>query len=273
MPLPIVAAIGAGVGAAVSLASNLMAQGKRDEAARVLEQAAQEYGDVVYQEYQKANPQDFEVGQSAFAGQQEDPRLRDAQLRVLDDLDQIQDSGGLLMSDRAALNELNMDDERAASGRAARIRENMAMRGGLNSGAELASQLSNAQATANRRQQRALSTAGMAEQRVLDAMMQGGRFAGDVRGQDWGQMSDRARAADEIAKYNSGMRFRTFDANTGITDRQNRDIDRGAERKYRGAQDVANIRAGQAAQTERVGGAVGDAITKTSSLLDQDEDV
>lgn len=166
------------------------------------------YKDII-SDFEKMPPAEQEkfaeqqLGPSEFAKLKASPALQDAQMRALAQFDEIQDAGGLTLADQAAQNKLLNKSARAeASGRNA-IQQNMAARGTLGSGSELAMSLANAQASADRGNQNAMDTAAQAQNRVLDSIMAEGNMATGMRTQDFGEKSAKARAADEIARYNA----------------------------------------------------------------------
>ena len=258
---------GAGVSGVMSLIGYLASQGQRDEANQLLEQAYQQYGDVVFEQLPNVAPQ--LLGPSQMASVETDPRFRDAQLKALTGFEDIQKAGGLMAEDKAVLNQMNREAEHAESGRQARILENMRARGVGGSGAELAAQLSSAQGAAERGQQRGLDVAGQAQRRSLDALMGGGQLAGSIRGQEFGEQSARAKAADEIARYNSdaGNRFAMYNADQAA--RRNQQAAMEADRRLAASQGRAGIRQGQAQATQGLYSGIGSALNAGAGSASQ----
>lgn len=131
----------------------------------------------------------------------EDPRLKDAQMRALESLQQ---SGrtGLNATDRAAYNKLRQESQRDTEARRQGIIQNMQARGQAGSGGELAAQLLSAQAGADQQSAAGDELAGAAAQRALQAMAQSGQLGGQVRGQDLDFNKTIAEAQDEMERFN-----------------------------------------------------------------------
>lgn len=144
-----------------------------------------------------------------------DPRLKDAQMGALA---QLQQTGrtGLNISDEAALNQINQNTATQARGRNDAILQNMAQKGQGGSGAQLAAQLSNAQAATNNAQNNGLNVAAQAQQRALQAMAQSGQMASGIQNQEFGQDAAKAQAADQINRFNSANRQQVSNQNTGL---------------------------------------------------------
>jgi predicted transcriptional regulator YdeE len=145
-----------------------------------------------------------------------DPRLKDAQMGALDALGGIVESGGMTLADQANMNRLQSQVAQADKGRRDAILQNMQMRGQSGSGLELLAQLQSGQAATTDASQASMDIAGMAQDRALQAIMQGGQLGGQIRGQDFGEQSDVARAQDAINAFNAGNRTQgnQFNANT-----------------------------------------------------------
>ena len=156
-----------------------------------------------------------EMGPTAFDGISSDPRLRDSQMASMSALDDIASSGGMNAQDRANLSRIQSQTSTADRGRRQAIQQGMASRGMGGSGMDLMAQLQSSQAATDQHGQQGLDVAGMAQSRALDAMMQSGQMAGNVRGQDWQQDSDRASARDRINSFNTQNRNRNSEFNVG----------------------------------------------------------
>jgi hypothetical protein len=92
----------------------------------------------------------------------------------------------------------------------------MQMRGQGGSGLELLAQLQSGQAATTDASQASMDTAGMAQDRALQAMIQQGQLGGQIRGQDFGEQADIAKAQDIINAFNTGnlQQGSQFNANT-----------------------------------------------------------
>lgn len=210
--------IGLGIQGIATLVGELMAGGKEAEAREIMNEAASMYDRLKLPELERAVAQT--VGPTAFERITVDPAYKTAQIDALNRLAQISDEGGLTLSDKAAMNQILGDlAQRDAASRAA-TREEMQARGTLGAGAELASRLTGQQQTAQLASQRGMDIAGQAQQRALDAIMQRGALAGDIRGQEFGEQSSLAQARDAIARYNAAASERAQGYNLGLAQQQ-----------------------------------------------------
>lgn len=132
-----------------------------------------------------------------------DPRLKEAQLKALASLQDVGDSGGMTMADKANLARIQNDSASADASRRAAILQNMQQRGMGGSGSELLAQLSSSQAATDRQAQQGLDVAGMAQQRALQSLQDAGGLAGNLRGQDYGEKANAAAAQDAIDRFNA----------------------------------------------------------------------
>jgi hypothetical protein len=141
------------------------------------------------------------LGPSALDEIKEDPRLKNAQL---DALTQLQEIGqvGLTPEERAQRAEILR--ESAAQGQSAQkgVLQNMAQRGTLDSGSALIAQLqANAQENADARRQSEQLAADVAQRR-RDAIMQAANLSGNMSQTDLARQQANASAADRIAQFN-----------------------------------------------------------------------
>lgn len=183
-------------------------------------QNLQDLANLSYSEGPLAQAQAALAGPSAFKDINVDPRLMKEQYGSLDALSQIADSGGMTAMDKANLARTQSQANQNDKGRRDAILQNMAARGMSGSGNELLAQLQSSQASTDRQSQAGLDTAGMAQQRALDAIMQRGNLAGGMQSQQFGQEAQKAQAADAIAKFNAGNTQQTTLFNTGATNDQ-----------------------------------------------------
>lgn len=148
---------------------------------------------------------------------QTDPRLREAQLAALTGLQDIAQSGGLTTADRGLLQAAAQEAGQYERGQREAILQNAQQRGVAGSGLEMLSKLQAQQSGADRMSAEGFKTAQLAQQRQMDALMQSGALGGQIRGQDFGQAADIARANDAINNFNVANRQdvvnRNVDAN------------------------------------------------------------
>ena len=162
-----------------------------------------------------------EMGPSAFENIQLDPEGLNAQRAALSKLGEI-GQGGLLLGDKVALQEIQDSLAQEDAGRQAAIQQSMAERGMGGGGAELAQRLMSQQAGADRASANSRNVAAMAQQRALDAIMQRGQLGGQMRMQQYGMEADKARAMDEISRFNAGQRQQAQLVNQDISNMNTR---------------------------------------------------
>lgn len=144
-----------------------------------------------------------EQGPSAYDNISTDPRLKNDQMASLDALKAIADGGGLTAADKANLNKVQSDVALADRGRREAILQNANARGMGGGGNELLALLDSSQAATDRANQSGLDIAGMAQDRALEAIMQGGNLAGNLRSQDFNEQAKKAEATDAIKRFNA----------------------------------------------------------------------
>lgn len=143
------------------------------------------------------------LGQSDMNNISLDPKLKQTQMDALSSLMDISDSGGMTTMDKANLSKIQNQEMAAQRGQREAILQNAQARGMGGSGLEMMAQLQNQQDSATRQSQRDLDVAGMAQQRALDSLIQGGNMAGQIGAQDFGQQAQVAGANDAIARFNA----------------------------------------------------------------------
>jgi len=133
-----------------------------------------------------------------------DPRLRAAQLDALGALGGIAERGGLTLTDEANLARLQSQVAQADRGRREAILQNMQMRGQGGSGLELLAQMQSAQDATTGAADASRDIAAAAQDRALQAILQQGALGGQIRGQEFGEQADIAKAQDIINAFNAG---------------------------------------------------------------------
>lgn len=132
-----------------------------------------------------------------------DPKLKQAQMEALAQLQDIGQNKGLTAMDRAQLAQIQSDEATQARGAREAILQNAQMRGMGGSGMEMLAQMQNAQDAATRQAARDTSVAGMAQQRALQAIQSAGQMGGQIQGQDFDQQARIAAANDAINQFNT----------------------------------------------------------------------
>lgn len=148
-----------------------------------------------------------------------DPRLREAQMGALDALGGIASSGGMTLTDEANLAKLQGEVSAADRGRREAILQNMQMRGQGGSGLELLAQLQSAQDATTDASAGSRDIAAMAQDRALQAIMQQGAMGGQIRGQEFSEQADIAKAQDIINAFNAGNLTQGSQFNAGVVNR------------------------------------------------------
>jgi len=163
--------------------------------------------EVVLKEFQSAGKltpemeQEVNLGPSKVEGITEDPSTREAQVQALQLLQQ---SGrGISPQDRLKFNEMRQQVQRDAEAKRQQILQEYKQRGMGGSGAELAAQLSQAQAGANQSSMEGDRIAAASAENALNAIRESGNLGGQIRGQDFDVARTKASAADEFAKFNA----------------------------------------------------------------------
>lgn len=165
-----------------------------------------EYYPELYKQIAQLNPeldQAVTLGPSEMAGIATDPALRQAQLAALNKLQGIGEAGGRDAQFLADQSRLESDVNANLAGQTGAIQQNLATRGLSGGMSELVQRNLAAQGGANRQAQMGMDAKAQAEQRALQALMSGGQMAGQMQGQDFGQASQKAQAADAIARFNA----------------------------------------------------------------------
>jgi hypothetical protein len=182
---------------------------------------------AVYEEYRvggKLTPQlqaSFQQADSLLKQYQADPALRDAQRAALTRLQQEAEAGGMMLEDRLAVEQALEAAASQGRGREEAILQNMAERGVAGSGMELAARLSSAQNAANQSRAAGLQAAADARTRALQAMMDQGQLATQLRQGEFAEEEARARAQDAINQFNTGLRQNTEASNVQAKNKAN----------------------------------------------------
>lgn len=151
--------------------------------------------------------------QSAMQGISTDPRLKDAQMNALGNLQKMS-TGGLNMSDKSMLDQIQRNSANSERAKESQILQEMQQRGQAGSGAELASRLSSAQNSANNAGSQGLQVGATATQRALESLMNSGQLGGQMRSQDFGEQAQKAQSQDVINQFNARNRQAVIGQNT-----------------------------------------------------------
>lgn len=218
---------GSGMSLAGGIAGDLLSQGDRDKAQALQDQALQqlqdlatpELKDAAFKQYVSAGilspsmEQTVTQKDSSLGGYQTDPRIAQAQMGALQNL-QTYGNGGLRPEDLAAMAQERNQINQQSNGKDQSILQDMQQRGQGGSGAELAARLSNSQNAANQLNNSSNSNIQSASARALQALSQQGSLAGQMSQQNFGQAAQKASAQDAINRFNSQNSQAVNNANT-----------------------------------------------------------
>lgn len=245
------------IAAVVAAITSMVAAGQENEAQRLRERIAAEYGPEILPDLDKAIAQT--AGKSAFEGMSEDALGRNTQRDVDAELADIYDSGGRTAEDEAAYDVARRNVSKRAASQAGNVAISAAQRGQTGTGlsAVLASQSGQDELDALAGLNAEVAASG--RQRALQALQARAGNAANMRSQDWGVRSDQASAADLMNRFNASQKQGAEMYNVGLGQQQfdNRMAQLGAQSAANG-----NVAAGidqQAKGTRQTGAGVANA--------------
>lgn len=217
MPPAVIAAVGAGAAVAGGIAGAIERSNASDDAKALMLRRLQELESVgtppdtslpiILEEFKSQGiitpelEKEIALESSKLAQIKEDPSYKQAQQQALQFLQQRSETG-LGPEERAAFNMLRKEAAKESEGKRQQILQNMAARGMSGSGAELAAQLSSAQAGDEALAAGGDRIAAEAARNALASISQAGNMATQMRGQDFDVASTKARAEDELNRFN-----------------------------------------------------------------------
>lgn len=154
---------------------------------------------------------------SEFAKMKADPEMVAAQKGALAQLQALGESGGVDAMDKANIEQARQRYAAEGASQQAGVQESMARRGIGGSGLELAQRQMAGQNAANQMANMEAQTQGEARRRALQAMVQGGQMAGDIRGQDVNEQARKAQAIDDLNKFRTQNQIAMQTRNVGAT--------------------------------------------------------
>lgn len=196
------------------VAGQQLANADRDKVLALLQASRDEFGRIQVPKLKELTAEltpDTELSRI-----REDPQHRQQQREADSGLRDIVGSGGLTLEDKAALNAIRSKVSRSESAGRNAIANDMAARGTLDSGAQLAMQLHNQQDSANRAAEAGEATAGTAQRRAYEAILARGKMAGEGLDRDYRQKYNAAAAQDSINRGNTDIRNLTSRFNAGL---------------------------------------------------------
>lgn len=154
------------------------------------------------------------MGDSALTEISTDPQLRQNQMDVLAQLQQMSETG-LGTQDRIALDQAQQEVTADDAARRAQILQQMMERGTADSGAQLAMQLASTQQANQQANQQAQNIASQAAQSRINAMNMLANQSRGLEDIDYNRAARAATAQDEIQRFNVGTRNTTNQYNLG----------------------------------------------------------
>lgn len=157
-----------------------------------------------------------QVPPSAFEALKIDPEALAAQKETLANYNDVISGNGLAAEDRAAINRVGNEVDRAGRGARAGIRQTMQSAGTLGSGQDVAAQLAQGQDANDRLAQAGLDEKSLALKNRLAAISGKGSLAGQMRSQDFSEKAAKASAIDTTNRMNAQFRQGANAYNAGI---------------------------------------------------------
>src|SRR5262245_52755006 len=161
---------------------------------------------VLQGELTPAEAQAALVDASAYDQVQTDPRLRDAQMRSLAELQGISSAGGMDAVSRASFEDVLARQRAESRGDQDAIMANTRARGIYGSDVETVNRLVAASGAATRGSRAAIDTAAIAQQRRDKAIADAANLSGSMRSADLKEQSHRAAGQDAISRFNAAQR-------------------------------------------------------------------
>lgn len=153
-------------------------------------------------DYQAQMEQGLNQDDSQMGGISLDPRLREAQMGALESISEMGETG-FSQAEEAALRQARRGAAGEAQAKSAQLLDEFSRRGMGGSGAELAARLQAGQSSADRLSQEGDRLSQMSQERALNALSQQANLGSQIRGQEFGEQSDIARAQDAINQFNT----------------------------------------------------------------------
>jgi hypothetical protein len=144
-----------------------------------------------------------------------DPRVEQAQMAALSQLQELGKSGGLDQADRVNIEAARQRAAAESARQQEAVQESMARRGVSGSGLEMAQRQMAAQAASNQSSMAEQQIQGEARRRALDAMVKSGAMAGDIRSQSFTEEARKADAQDLINRFNATAAQGVMQRNVG----------------------------------------------------------
>ena len=235
-----------------------MANMDEQQALALIKSVTDEYGKINVPKLQQLVLQQNKDTQ--LSNVKDDPTYRTQQNQADAQLDDVINSGGLTLSDKAALNAIrNRSARNEAAGRNA-IAGDMAARGTLDSGSQLAMQLQGNQQSANSLAQADESAAAQAQARAFAAIKERAALAGQGLDRSYQQQSAAARAQDAINAGNTAIANTALQYNNTLPQQDFNNQLKLADAKAQPIYNLAGAHGAMAKDKQQQGNATGNII-------------
>lgn len=161
------------------------------------------------------------LSSNAFNDIVTDPALEGAQKQALTSLQEVATGGGMTAIDKARMADITSEQNQVARGRNESIMQGARERGIGNTDLTVVNQLMNEQAAADQAARRGTDVAAEAQARALQAMIAQGETAGKIRGQEFGEEAEKAKAENAIDLFNKQTLNQTNLYNVDTANRTN----------------------------------------------------
>lgn len=196
--------------ASAEAVASLMAVGIPSiEAQQIVLQNPQLVGQLVPELQQNMEQANSEMGDISVS-----PEYKQAQEHALDKLINMGDTP-FTQQEQIDQAQLRREAQGVAEQGRASVLSNAQQRGVGGSGLEFAMNQAAQQQTQNALANQSESKMAQAEQRVLDSILSGGQLGGQIRAQEFGEQSDKARAQDIINQFNTANKLNVQAQNVG----------------------------------------------------------
>lgn len=207
--------VGGGVG---GLLGNILSQGDQNNSNQSYQNALAQYLNLQVPTIaeQQVTPENYTLAGSLTPSQESavtqgnsllnnittDPRLQGSQMQALQALTGIA-NGQMTPADQAAFQLARNDSAAETQAKQKQILQNMQARGAGGSGAELLARLTGAQAGAQQLSNADMQQAQAIQQAKMAALNQQANLSTSMRGQDYEQQANAAKAQDAINQFNA----------------------------------------------------------------------
>lgn len=258
MPFDPLSLIGAGLNVGTGVLGYLLGADDRSKEYENRKQALAQMMGLSVPELEKLVAK--EQGSTHLGDVRTDAALDTAQEAAQQRLAEVGNAGGLDARARARMEQARMETAQAERASREGVLADARARGTLGTGAEVSALLQAGQAAADRERMAGVQTLGDAEDRALQAIIQGGNFAAQRQAAQWGQRAQVATAQDEIDRFNTATANDFTLANQNQANLHFQQQMQLAGAKSGALSNMADYYGNRAAQLGRVVGGVGQGI-------------